>query len=128
MHDPSELECLFASAVSKTPRKVLKKGNYLDAFVARAIDWKEAKMLSTHFVYETGLGAKTYRLVMKNSKLLKSWACERIQIGAGAYPECFEFTDVRKSARCKFWSSNLHCGQPNCWRELTGKHTAVATE
>ena len=54
--------------------------------------------------------------------------CERIQIGVGAYPGCFEFTDVRKSARCKFWSSNLHCGQPNWWRELTGKHTAVATE
>ena len=52
-HDPSELECLFASAASKKTRKVLKKGNYLDAFVARAIDWKEAKMLSTDFVYET---------------------------------------------------------------------------
>jgi hypothetical protein len=79
-HDPSELECLYASAASKKPRKVLKKGNYLDAFVARAIDWKEAKMLSTHFVYETGLGAKTYRLVMKNSKSLKSWAYYHLRI------------------------------------------------
>ena len=95
-HDPSELECLYASAASKKPRKVLKKGNYLDAFVARAIDWKEAKMLSTHFIYETekimarrqtGLGAKTYKLVMKNSKLLKSWAYYRLQIG---YPNLRE--------------------------------------
>ena len=81
-HDPSELECLFASAARKKKQRVLKKGNYLDAFVARAIDWKEAKMLSTHFVYETGLGAKTYRLVMKNSQLLKSWAYYRLRIGS----------------------------------------------
>ena len=67
----------------KKKQRVLKKGNYLDAFVARAIDWKEAKMLSmlsTHFVYETGLGAKTYRLVMKNSKSLKSWAYYHLRI------------------------------------------------
>ena len=90
-HDPSELECLFASAARKKKQRVLKKGNYLDAFVARAIDWKEAKMLSTHFIYETekimarrqtGLGAKTYRLVMKNSQLLKSWAYYRLRIGS----------------------------------------------
>ena len=80
----------------KKKQRVLKKGNYLDAFVARAIDWKEAKMLSTHFVYETGkivarrqtgLGAKTYKLVMKNSKLLKSWAYYRLRIG---YPNLRE--------------------------------------
>ena len=64
----------------KKKQRVLKKGNYLDAFVARAIDWKEAKMLSTHFIYETGLGAKTYRLVMKNSKSLKSWAYYHLRI------------------------------------------------
>ena len=73
----------------KKKQRVLKKKNYLDAFVARAIDWKEAKMLSTHFVYETekimarrqtGLGAKTYRLVMKNLKSLKSWAYYHLPI------------------------------------------------
>ncbi|CAL6353179.1 unnamed protein product [Bathycoccus prasinos] len=95
-HDPSGLECLYASAARKKNQRVLKKGNYLDTFVARAIDWKEAKMLSTHFVYETGkivarrqtgLGAKTYKLVMKNSKLLKSWAYYRLRIG---YPNLRE--------------------------------------
>lgn len=73
----------------KKKQRVLKKGNYLDAFVVRAIDWKEAKMLSTHFVCETGkivarrqtgLGAKTYRLVMKNLKSLKSWAYYHLRI------------------------------------------------
>ena len=77
------------SGGEKKKQRVLKKGNYLDAVVARAIDWKEAKMLSTHFVYETekimarrqtGLGAKTYRLVMKNSQLLKSWEYYRLRI------------------------------------------------
>ena len=77
------------SGGEKKKQRVLKKENYLDAFVARAIDWKEAKMLSTDFVYETekimarrqtGLGAKTYRLVMKNLKSLKSWAYYHLRI------------------------------------------------
>ena len=82
-YDPSELEGSFASvapSASQKTRRVLKKGKDLDAFVARAIDWKDAKMLSTRFVSETGkivprrqtgLGAKTHRLVVKNIKIAR---------------------------------------------------------
>ena len=82
-YDPSELEGSFASAApsaSQKTRRVLKKGKDLDALVARSIDWKDAKMLSTRFVSETGkivprrqtgLGAKTHRLVVKNIKIAR---------------------------------------------------------
>ena len=82
-YDPSELEGSFASvapSASQKTRRVLKKGKDLDAFVARAIDWKDAKMLSTRFVSETGkivprrqtgLSAKTHRLVVKNIKIAR---------------------------------------------------------
>ena len=82
-YDPSELEGSFASvapSASQKTRRVLKKGKDLDAFVAQAIDWKDAKMLSTRFVSETGkivprrqtgLGAKTHRLVVKNIKIAR---------------------------------------------------------
>ena len=58
----------------------MKKGKDLDALVARSIDWKDAKTLSTRFVSETGkilprrqtgLGAKTHRLVAKNIKIAR---------------------------------------------------------
>ena len=82
-YEPSELEGSFASAApsaSQKTRRVLKKGKDLDALVARSIDWKDAKTLSTRFVSETGkilprrqtgLGAKTHRLVAKNIKIAR---------------------------------------------------------
>ena len=91
----------------KKKQRVLKKGNYLDAFVARAIDWKEAKMLSTHFVCETekivarrqtGLGAKTYRLVMKNLKSLKSWAYYHLRI---------DYPNLQEGERISFLKRNV---------------------
>ena len=56
-YEPSELEGSFASAApsaSQKTRRVLKKGKDLDALVARSIDWKDMKTLSTRFVSETG--------------------------------------------------------------------------
>ena len=82
-YEPTELEGSFASAApsaSQKTRRVLKKGKDLDALVARSIDWKDAKTLSTRFVSETGkilprrqtgLGAKTHRLVAKNIKIAR---------------------------------------------------------
>ena len=56
-YDPSELEEFIrirgTVSESKNPKSVEERKD-LDAFVARAIDWKDAKMLSTRFVSETG--------------------------------------------------------------------------